>query len=205
MNPVIVNYGMGNLASIQNMLRKIGCTSVISSHPEDIQQATHLILPGVGHFGRGMEQLHQLGLIPYLEEKVLQQKVPVLGICLGMQLMGRSSEEANVPGLGWINADFVKFRPEEASEKISIPHIGWEDIRVKKKDSILNPLPAEPRFYFVHSYHAVCRKPEDVLAEATYGYTFTAAYSRGNITGVQFHPEKSHAFGMQLFRNFTGS
>jgi len=199
---VIVNYGMGNLGSIRNMLKKAGYATAISGDPEEIATATHLILPGVGHFGKGMEQLHALGLIPILEKKVLAEKTPVLGICLGMQLMAKDSEEASLPGLGWIDASFVRFRPEQAAEKIMIPHIGWNELTLSAPSRTFRDLPDPPRFYFVHSYHAVCRNPENVKAMSAYGYSFVAAYENENIVGVQFHPEKSHSFGMQLLKNF---
>lgn len=196
---IIINYGLGNLNSIQNMLRKIDIESEISSNPKKIQEATKLILPGVGAFDRGMENLKKLRIIPVLEEQVLEKKVPVLGICLGMQLMTQKSEEGNFPGLGWIDGETIKFK----DEKLKIPHMGWNFVKITKKHQLVKDLPKNSRFYFVHSYHVNLKKDEDVLLQTSYGIDFASAFQKENIMGVQFHPEKSHQFGMIMLKNFA--
>ncbi len=193
---------MGNLGSIKNMLKKIDIEAEITSDLTKIKQATKLILPGVGAYDAGMENIKKMGLLPVLNDLVLIKKIPVLGICLGMQLMTRKSEEGVLPGLGWIEADTKRFVfPPEFNLKI--PHMGWNNIKVIKKGPISKNLNNTSRFYFVHSYHAVCDKEEDILFQTNYGYDFTCAFSKDNIIGVQFHPEKSHKFGMELLRNFS--
>lgn len=198
----IVDYGMGNLGSIKNMLKKIDVESEITSDLAKIKQATKLILPGVGAYDAGMENIKKMGLLPVLNDLVLKKKVPVLGICLGMQLMTRRSEEGILPGLGWIEADTKRFVfPAEVNLKI--PHMGWNNIQVVKKEPVTKNLNNLSRFYFVHSYHAVCDKEKDILFQTNYGYDFTSAFQKENIIGVQFHPEKSHKFGMTLLKNFS--
>lgn len=200
---VIVDYGMGNLGSILNMLKKIGAEAVISSRIEEIEQASKLILPGVGAFDNGMRNLAERGVQAVLDRKVLGEKTPILGICLGMQLFSRQSEEGRLPGLGWIEAETVRFRFDEVNSHLKIPHMGWNTVRVAKESPLFRDTNGEERFYFVHSFHVVCRDRRDILAETPYGFDFTSAVQRGNIMGVQFHPEKSHRFGMKLLKNFA--
>lgn len=199
---VIIDYNMGNLGSILNMLKKIGEPGKISSESAEILAAEKLILPGVGSFDQGMANLNHLGLIPVLTEMVVHRRAPILGICLGMQLMTHSSEEGRSAGLGWIDAATVRFR-HEPGLGLKIPHMGWNHVDPHKERSLYAGMHADPRFYFVHSYHVICEEPEDVLSTTTYGYEFTSAFQRGNIVGVQFHPEKSHKFGMELMKNFA--
>jgi imidazole glycerol-phosphate synthase subunit HisH len=199
---VVVDYGVGNLASVENMFRKIGLKDVVvSGEPERIMKASRILLPGVGSFDAGMGQLERSGLVSLLNEKALREKVPVLGICLGMQMLGRSSEEGVKPGLGWIEADTLKLRPD-SSLKLKVPHMGWDYIRVKRKNTLIPP-GEKCRFYFVHSYHVRCERESDVLATCDFGGEFTCMVNKENIYGAQFHPEKSHAFGMSLLRNFS--
>lgn len=194
---------MGNLGSIDNMLKKIGVEVKISSELADIASATKLILPGVGSFDNGMNNLRELGLLDVLKEQVLCQNTPILGICLGMQLFTGSSEEGTQPGLGWIDAETVRFSFPDEMAHLRVPHMGWNTIDVKYKGSILDDLYDEPRFYFVHSYHVRCSRQANVLATARYGYDFHSAVIKGNIIGTQFHPEKSHKYGLRVLQNFV--
>lgn len=197
----IVDYGMGNLGSIRNMLKKIGFDSEITSDAGRIAAATKLILPGVGAFDAGMESLERSGLIPVLGERVIGARVPILGICLGMQLMTHGSTEGIRRGLGWIDAQALRLQPTNAGLKV--PHMGWNLVRPMREAALIDALPDEPRFYFVHSYYILCERPEDVLLTTTYGEPFHSGLHRGNVWGVQFHPEKSHKFGMHLLHNFA--
>jgi imidazole glycerol-phosphate synthase subunit HisH len=197
----IVDYGVGNVGSIQNMLKKVGARSVLASSPDQILEARKLILPGVGAVDAGMDALRKSGLIDALSHQALQVKVPVIGLCLGMQLMTERSEEGSLPGLGWIRAQTVRFAPLPG---LKIPHMGWNLATPAKQSAILKQFPDGARFYFVHSYYVTCANPSDALLFATYGSTrFAAGVQHENLIGVQFHPEKSHRFGMWLLRNFA--
>lgn len=197
----IIDYGCGNLGSIRNMIRKIGGEAVITSDIEQIRQAKKIILPGVGSFDTGMNNLKQSGFIDILNEKAFTEKIPVLGICLGMQLMTKGSEEGNENGLGWFDAQTLKFRfPKGSANKI--PNMGWKHVIQKKESKLFKEMYAEPRFYFVHSYYIESNQAEDVLATSVYGQEYVSAFEKENLCGVQFHPEKSHKFGMKLFTNF---
>jgi glutamine amidotransferase len=198
----IIDYKTGNIGSIQNMLKKIGETSVITSRKEEIADATKLILPGVGAFDTGMKNLKDLDLIDILNQKVLTDKIPVLGICLGFQLLSNRSEEGILPGLGWIDAETLRFKFVNTSE-YKIPHIGWNFISIKKESRLFDGMYPEARFYFVHSYYLSAFDPKDILASTFYESEFSSAVEKGNISGVQFHPEKSHKFGMRLLKNFV--
>lgn len=200
---VTVDYGTGNFGSIKNMLRKLGHASVISSETTDIMAATRLILPGIGAFDTGMKQLKATGVIDALNAKVLQEKVPVLGICLGMQLMTCGSAEGQVPGLGWIDATCQRFHFDPNPEKLKVPHMGWNYVYPQRKHFLMQEMHPEPRFYFVHAYHVKCNRKNDILLQTHYGYDFTASFQKENMMGVQFHPEKSHKFGMRLLDNFV--
>ncbi|MEM0449100.1 MAG: imidazole glycerol phosphate synthase subunit HisH [Methanomassiliicoccales archaeon] len=200
---VIVDYQTGNVGSIHNILNKLGYNSIISSDPIVINKAKKIILPGVGAFKTGMDNLEKTGLINCLNKKIIGEKIPVLGICLGMQLMTNYSEEGESPGLGWINAKTVRFRKEEMNGK-RIPNMGWNSIRIQRSHPIFNNLYGECNFYFAHSYHVVCENSMDVLATTDYGITFTSAFQHDNIIGVQFHPEKSLRWGIELLNNFAG-
>ncbi len=199
----VIDYGMGNLGSIENMLRKIGARVKISSDPSDLKAARKLILPGVGAFDNAVEKLRRLGLMDLLQERVIGAGVPILGICLGMQLFTKGSEEGRLPGLGWIDAETVRFCFEGEQSRLRIPHMGWNTIEVRRRGSILDALYEEPRFYFVHSYHVRCSDQGNVLATTRYGISFHSAVIKENIIGMQFHPEKSHKYGMQVLKNFA--
>jgi len=200
----IVDYEMGNPGSIRNMLERLGAASIITSDAQAIEAAERIILPGVGAFDHAMQSLHRLGLEPVLRSKVLDRKTPILGICLGMQLFSARSEEGTLPGLGWIDAETVRFRFEGPDASLRIPHMGWDAIEVRQSSPILDDRYDDSRFYFVHSYHVRCRDERNVLAVTRYGLPFHAAVIQDNILGVQFHPEKSHKFGLRLLRNFAG-
>ncbi len=200
---VIIDYGVGNLGSIHNMLRKNGVQAVVSGDPEQLSAATRLILPGVGAFDYCMSRLNDSGLLPVIEQKAKQEKVPVLGICVGLQMLSQKSEEGKLPGLGWIDAETVRFDASRLSPGTKVPHMGWTDVEAAKPVRLLQDMPVPPRFYFVHSYYVRCNRPEDEAMRAHYGYPFTAGIEKDNLCGVQFHPEKSHKFGLQLLRNFA--
>ena len=198
---VIIDYGMGNVGSIVNMMKKIGHPARVSRDPAEIRSADRLILPGVGSFDAGMENIRSFGLVEVLHRKVVEEKTPVLGICLGMQLLGERSAEGKLPGLGWVAAESVRFE----GGGLRVPHMGWNTLEPQggRTHWLFFDMPEEMRFYFVHSYKVVCQHREDVIANSRYGDPFCAALSHGHITGVQFHPEKSHKFGMQLLKNFA--
>jgi imidazole glycerol-phosphate synthase subunit HisH len=203
---VVVDYGVGNLGSIMNMFRRIGVPAERSSETARIAAASKLVLPGVGAFDRGMESIQRRGLRGVLEDRVLGASVPVLGVCLGMQLMARVSEEGNEPGLGWIAGRVVRLQPapDAIGRRPKVPFMGWNYVAVTKPHPLVQELGDDPRFYFVHSYHLTCDDAEDVLLHSYFGGSpFVAGVARGNCVGTQFHPEKSHRFGMALLRNFA--
>jgi glutamine amidotransferase len=199
---VIIDYGIGNLASVLNMFKKIGVKNVVISNDKTIiESATKLLLPGVGAFDAGMTNLERSGLIPILNKKVLEEKTPVLGICLGMQLLTKRSEEGIKQGLGWIDAETVKFNLEP-SLKLKVPHMGWNYINVTRKNPLIDT-ETKNRFYFVHSYYVKCIDETQSLAITNFGTDFTCMVNKNNIYGAQFHPEKSLKFGMKLLQNFA--
>lgn len=183
------------------MVHRSGYDAVISNKHDDIKNAKSLILPGVGHFARSMELLGEFDLINLLNDEVILRKKKILGICLGMQMMTRHSEEGDCMGLGWVEASTVKFNNEEGMD-IRIPHMGWNSVDFVQSGSITNDMPENSRFYFVHSYYVQCEHRKDVLAYSQYGKKIVSAFQKDNIIGVQFHPEKSHQYGLTLIRNF---
>lgn len=199
----IVNYGVGNLASILNMLKRLAVPACIVNSPAEMDLATKLILPGVGSFDAGMTSLNESGLLPRLTARVQEEKVPVLGICLGMQMLSEQSEEGVGPGLGWIPGRTVKFQFGDNPAKLKIPHMGWNIAIPNPEAKLFKDCGVDPRYYFVHSYHVVCQDPAHVAASVNYGMLATAAVESGNVYGVQFHPEKSHKFGMKILENFS--
>lgn len=202
---IIVDFGMGNLRSIQYKLNKIGINAGLSSRVEDIENAERLILPGVGHFATAMDNLRKRDLIQVLNKKVLEEKTPVLGICLGMQLFSKWSEEGNAAGLGWLDAETRRFKFDDVRENMRVPHVGWNMIVPQKQHRLLASVSADQRFYFTHSFHLCCNSVSDVLATTHYGYEFVSAVQKDNILGVQFHPEKSHLRGIELFKDWFSS
>jgi len=198
---IIIDYHMGNILSIVNKIKRIGYEAIVTNEINLIKKADKIILPGVGHFQKAIENLNQLQLLDVLNETVLLRKTPIMGICLGMQLLARHSEEGNVNGLNWLNAEVVKFKINDQL-KYKVPHIGWNNAIVKKKSSLFTGLSEDSMFYFVHSYHMVCNDEKDILTQTEYEYSFTSSVQKDNIFGTQFHPEKSHDAGEVLLRNF---
>jgi glutamine amidotransferase len=198
----IIDYKTGNLGSIQNILKRIGEESVVTSERAEIARATKLILPGVGAFDTGMRNLKELDLVGILNEKVKTEKIPVLGICLGMQLLSEGSEEGSLKGLGWIQGENRRFNFMNCIE-YKIPHMGWNFIQQHKDSKLFTGMFSDARFYFVHAYYFKATDQSDVLTTTSYEIEFTSAVEQGNIMGVQFHPEKSHKFGMRLLKNFV--
>lgn len=198
----VINYGLGNLASIKNMFRKLSIDAVITNDKQQIRDASKILLPGVGHFKKGMANLHETGLADILNEEVTIKGKPVLGICLGAQLMTKHSEEGDENGLGWVDAVTIKFHRDKL-DKLPVPHMGWSDITLKNDCALWKDLPTDPRFYFVHAYHFSFKTDSEVTATCRYGYEFACAFQKGNVFGAQFHPEKSHKFGMKVLDNFS--
>jgi imidazole glycerol-phosphate synthase subunit HisH len=197
---VIIDYGMGNIRSVLNKIHRAGHEAVVSDDTGLIEKADKLILPGVGHFKKGMEQLKKRGILEVLNRKVLKDKIPIIGICLGMQLLTKHSEEGDSTGLGWLDAETVKFRLSDIRHKV--PHMGWNSIEKKKESPLLNDIPDNSFYYFVHSYYVSCNDNSDILATTEYGNIFVSAVQRDNIYGTQFHPEKSHEWGEKMLNNF---
>ncbi len=198
---VIIDYGLGNLRSVAGAVEKVGYQPVISGRPEDLERADKLILPGVGAFGDGMANLRRLGLVEPLTELVVEGGRPILGICLGAQLIARESHEFGWhQGLGWIDASVIRLEPDDPS--LRIPHVGWNDMEQVRASVLYEGVPPDALFYFVHSYHIACADPAIVIGECEYGQRFTAAFQQENIYGTQFHPEKSQLHGLTLLKNF---
>jgi len=198
---IIIDYGMGNLLSIKNIIKKCGGKAVITNRIDEIKRAKKIILPGVGSFDKGMENLKNLNLIELIKEKALIEKIPIMGICLGMQLLTDYSEEGNVKGLELIRGKTIKFSFK--NNLLKVPHMGWSEISIQKKEHpIFNNIKSVQRFYFVHSYYVKCNFERNILAKTKYKHHFNSAIVNENIFGFQFHPEKSHKFGMNIIRNF---
>lgn len=196
----IVDYGLGNLGSIKNMFKRVGVAAEIQHDLNAIDQATKILLPGVGKFDAAMSRINESGLREVLDRKARVDKVPVLGICLGMQLLTKGSEEGVLEGLGWIDAHARHF---QAGKNLKVPHMGWNLVKPANPNHLIDKLPDESRFYFVHSYYVQVAKQENSLFKTTYGHEFDSGIVSENIFGVQFHPEKSHKFGMALFKQFA--
>ena len=196
----IIDYKMGNIGSIQNMLKRISVKSVISSKIEILNNCDKLILPGVGSFDQGMKNLKNHNFIRFLNDYVIKDKKPILGICLGMQLFADNSEEGDLSGLGWIKGNVKKFNLRKDSLKV--PHMGWNNIECKNSKLFLK-LPNEKRFYFVHSFFFECKNKENIISTTDYGINFASSINKQNIWGTQFHPEKSHICGMKLLKNYA--
>lgn len=199
---VIVDYKTANLGSIINMLKRIGVAARVAAAPAELAGASAILLPGIGHFDTCARNLRSAGFAAALEDPVLRRRVPLLGICVGAQLLTRGSEEGDEPGLGWIDALTQRF-PALEREDYKVPHMGWNLATPRRAHALFAGFETAPRFYFVHSYQMQCARPESVLATTTHGIEFASGIAKDNLAGVQFHPEKSHRFGMQLLRNFA--
>lgn len=201
----ILDYGVGNVGSILNMLKRIGVEACLASRPEEIKRADKFILPGIGSFDDGMRRLRCSGLLPAIEEQVLFKKKPILGICLGAQMITKRSEEGLCEGLGWIDAETIKFKLNDEVYRHPLPNIGWREVHATQRSPLIDNLPTIKRFYFVHSYHMVAEidREEIVFMTTNYGYEYACGISDKNVYCVQFHPEKSHRFGMKFLKNFS--
>ena len=199
----IVDYGLGNVLAFQNVYKRLNIPISIAKSAADLEHATRIILPGVGSFDHAMELLQQSGMREKLDELVLDKKIPVLGICVGMQILAERSEEGKLPGLGWIRGSVSKLHDTDQRKQLRLPHMGWNDVTPVRLSGLFDGLEKDARFYFLHSYYFECQSRETVLAESDYGIRFACAVNLGNIYGVQFHPEKSHQYGTRLLQNFA--
>jgi glutamine amidotransferase len=199
----IIDYGLGNVLAFVNVYSHLNIPVVVAKSVDDLAHATKLILPGVGSFDHAMQQLDRSGMRQSIEQLVLQQAMPVLGICVGMQMLAKSSDEGALPGLGWIDGAVKKFDVLKMPQGTNLPHMGWNDVAPVVDSGLFKGMEQDARFYFLHSYYFECHQQSDVLAVTDYGGSFTCAVHRENVYGVQFHPEKSHHFGTQLLKNFA--
>ena len=200
----IVDYGVGNVQALANIYRRLDIPTVLARSASELAGASHVILPGVGAFDWAMSRLEASGMRGALDELVQAQRKPVLGICVGMQMMAKGSDEGQLPGLGWFDARVRKFDEAKIQSRTHLPHMGWNDVDPVRPTGLLHDLGTDARFYFLHSYYFAPNDPADVLATTVYGERFACAVQRGNLHGAQFHPEKSHGWGIQLLKNFAG-
>lgn len=199
----LIDYGVGNIRAFTNIYKKLDIPVRVAQSVDDLTGITKVILPGVGAFDHAMEQLEESGMRQRLDELVIQHKVPVVGICVGMQMLAHSSDEGKLPGLGWIDGIVKKFDGSKISYSTHLPHMGWNDVKPVKQNELLTGLENDAKFYFLHSYYFHCIDTQDTIATTEYGIEFSCAVNRDNIYGVQFHPEKSHQYGIQLLNNFA--
>jgi len=199
----IVDYGLGNIQAFLNVFKRLNIAARRVTDAGELAGATKIVLPGVGAFDHAMQRLCESGMRETLDKLVLDEKVPVLGVCVGMQILARSSDEGELEGLGWIDGHVKLLDADTDGERVRLPHMGWNDVRPAASSGIFSKLGDEPRFYFLHSYYFECTDEADVMARSNYGSEFCSAVSRGNVYGVQFHPEKSHEFGTRLLQNFA--
>lgn len=200
----LIDYGVGNIQAFLNVFKRLGIPAEAASTPEALQEATHLILPGVGAFDHAMTQFNQSGLRDRVEQLVLGDKIPVIGICVGMQMLASGSEEGNMDGLNWVPGQVRSFTSNPDSQQLPMPHMGWNDVKPLRDSALTNNFNGDPRFYFLHSYYFDCADKNDVIATAEYGFEFDCIVGRGNVFGIQCHPEKSHSSGSTLLKNFSG-
>jgi glutamine amidotransferase len=199
----ILDYGLGNIKSFVNIYKRLGINVSIAHKESDLDNVSKLILPGVGHFDYAMKKFSDSGMREKTSDLVMNAKVPVLGICVGMQILANKSEEGVLDGLGWVDAVVNKFDASKPAQSNRLPHMGWNDVQPTKKNKLFESLELQSRFYFLHSYYFSCHNSDDILAETSYGIKFSCAINHNNVYGVQFHPEKSHHFGIQLLKNFA--
>lgn len=199
----IIDYGVGNVKAFTNVYKRLGIECKLVREPDDLINTTKIILPGVGHFDYAMKRYRASGLDSYVEDCVKEKKIPTLGICVGMQMMAKSSSEGRLEGLGWIDAHVVKFNSEDIKVKPYIPHMGWNSLEIKSRSGLLDGMEESPEFYFLHSYYFKCNNEQEVMASCNYGIQFAAIVQHQNIYGVQCHPEKSHKNGQKLLENFA--
>ncbi|RXR17782.1 imidazole glycerol phosphate synthase subunit HisH [Flavobacterium amnicola] len=198
----IIDYGVGNIYAFQNVYKRLDIPTKIAKTPQDLEDAQKLILPGVGHFDYAMSQLNNSGMRAKLDELVLEKKIPVIGICVGMQMMGNKSDEGQLEGLKWIDANIRKFDESTIHQRTKLPHMGWNDVH-PSEHPLFKGLEKDAIFYFLHSFYFECNDPKDILATSNYGISFTSAANHENVYGIQFHPEKSHHYGEELLHNFA--
>lgn len=198
----IIDYGVGNIYAFQNVYKRLDIPTKIAKSSQDLEGAEKLILPGVGHFDYAMSQLNNSGMREKLDELVLEKKIPVIGICVGMQMMGNKSDEGNLEGLKWIDANIKKFDEATIHHRTKLPHMGWNDVR-PINHPLFKGLENDAIFYFLHSFYFECNRSQDILATSDYGISFTSAVNHDNVYGIQFHPEKSHHYGEELLHNFA--
>lgn len=199
----IVDYGLGNIQAFLNMYKKLDIACVRARQPQDLEGAERLVLPGVGAFDHAMELLDASGMRPELEFLVKERKTPVLGVCVGMQMLAEGSDEGELPGLAWVRGRVRSFESLPAAQHLPRPHMGWNDVNPRRNSPLFKDLERDARFYFLHSYYFECSDPQAAAATAEYGETYACAVNAGQVWGVQFHPEKSHHWGAQLLKNFA--
>lgn len=199
----IVDYGLGNIRAFLNVYRRLNIEARTATTGSDLQDATKVILPGVGAFDHAMERLTASGMREALDDLALRRRVPILGVCVGMQILGRDSDEGRLPGLGWIDGRVRTLTSLMPVAPLPVPHMGWNDVRPVVPNRLFDGLESPPRFYFLHSFYFECARAEDAIAVADYGADFACAVNAGNVYGVQFHPEKSHHFGATILKNFA--
>ena len=199
----LIDYGVGNIFAFQNVYKRLDIPTKIAKTQEDLVGAEKLILPGVGSFDYAMNQLNGSGMREKLDELVIQKKIPVIGICVGMQMMGNRSDEGSLDGLKWIDSEILKFDESLIQQRTKLPHMGWNDVTPVSNHPLFSGLEKEAIFYFLHSFYFKCNNPTDSIAVSDYGISFTSAVNRDNIFGIQFHPEKSHQYGEKLLHNFA--
>lgn len=199
----LIDYGVGNIFAFQNVYKRLDIPTKIARNPSELEDAQKLILPGVGAFDYAMEGLNLSGMRQKLDELVVEKKIPIIGICVGMQMMGNKSDEGTAEGLKWIDADILKFDESLIEQRTKLPHMGWNDVKPLKNNPLFKGLEDDAIFYFLHSYYFKCNNPENSIAISDYGIPFTSAVNDDNIFGIQFHPEKSHHYGEKLLHNFA--
>ena len=199
----IINYGLGNISAFSNMYKRLGIPARVATNVAELRGTTKIVLPGVGAFDRAMHLLGTSGMREPLDDLVLAQKVPVVGICVGMQILAQFSDEGSARGLGWIPGRVRHFGSDPSSAALPMPHMGWNDVEPAAADGLFHGMNGDARFYFLHSFYFECENASDVVATAQYGLSFACAVRRENVYGVQFHPEKSHHWGAAMLKNFA--